>query len=253
MDHEERYLEAVTAAEAEVSRVLVTLLFTDIVGSTEHAAKLGDRAWMRLVEAHHATVRGLITRFDGREVDCAGDGFFATFGTASSAIGCGDAITTSVRSLGLEVRAGLHTGECEHLRWTVQGDRRAHGGPSGQARTAGGGPGHGHRTRRGGRVGDPLRGPWFSDPEGRARAVAAVRRRRSAAARPAGPRECAERWSAQQDRVARWPEDRRVLGHENRPERMNPRLRRGFIHVACCARALHVVDVRAAAVISTIS
>jgi class 3 adenylate cyclase len=114
MDHEERYLEAVTAAEAGVSRVLVTLLFTDIVGSTERAAKLGDRAWMNVVEAHHAMVRGLFTRFDGREVDCAGDGFFATFDTASSAIRCGDAITASVRPLGLEVRAGLHTGECEH-------------------------------------------------------------------------------------------------------------------------------------------
>ncbi len=100
MDHEERYLEAVTAAEAGVSRVLVTLLFTDIVGSTERAAELGDRAWMKLVEAHHATVRKLFTRFDGREVDCAGDGFFATFDTASSAIRCGDAITASVRPLG---------------------------------------------------------------------------------------------------------------------------------------------------------
>jgi class 3 adenylate cyclase len=113
MDHEERYLEAVTAGEAEVSRVLVTLLFTDIVGSTARAAELGDRAWMRVVEAHHVTVRELFTRFDGREVDCAGDGFFATFETASNAIGCGDAITASVRRLGLEVRAGLHTGECE--------------------------------------------------------------------------------------------------------------------------------------------
>jgi class 3 adenylate cyclase len=121
MDQEERYLEAVTAAEAEVSRVLVTLLFTDIVGSTERAAELGDRAWMRLVEAHHATVRELISRFDGREVDCAGDGFFATFDTASSAIGCGGAITTSVRPLGLEVRAGLHTGECEHLAGRFRG------------------------------------------------------------------------------------------------------------------------------------
>ncbi len=121
MDHEERYLEAVTGAEAEVSRVLVTLLFTDIVGSTERAAELGDRAWMRLVEAHHATVRELITRFNGREVDCAGDGFFATFDTASSAIGCGDAITTSVRRMDLEVRAGLHTGECEHLAGRFRG------------------------------------------------------------------------------------------------------------------------------------
>jgi class 3 adenylate cyclase len=85
MDHEERYLEAVTAGEAQVSRVLVTLLFTDIVGSTARAAEMGDRAWMKLVEAHHATVRELFTRFDGREVDCAGDGFFATFETASGA------------------------------------------------------------------------------------------------------------------------------------------------------------------------
>ena len=121
MDHEERYLEAVTAGEAEVSRVLVTLLFTDIVGSTARASELGDRAWMRLIEAHHATVRQLFNRFGGREVDCAGDGFFATFGTASSAIGCGDAITASVRTLGLEVRAGLHTGECERLGGRFRG------------------------------------------------------------------------------------------------------------------------------------
>ena len=121
MDHEERYLEAVTAGEAQVSRVLVTLLFTDIVGSTARAAEMGDRAWMKLVEAHHATVRELFTRFDGREVDCAGDGFFATFETASGAIGCGDAITASVRRLGLEVRAGLHTGECERLGERIRG------------------------------------------------------------------------------------------------------------------------------------
>lgn len=121
MDPEERYLEAVTAGEAEVSRVLVTLLFTDIVGSTARAAELGDRAWTNVIEAHHATVRELFTRFDGREVDCAGDGFFATFGTASSAIGCGDAITASACSLGLQVRAGLHTGECERLGGRFRG------------------------------------------------------------------------------------------------------------------------------------
>lgn len=121
MDHEERYLEAVTAGEAEASRVLVTLLFTDIVGSTMRAAELGDRAWMRLIEAHHAAVRELFARFDGREVDCAGDGFFATFGTATNAIGCGDAITASARPLGLEIRAGLHTGECERLGGRFRG------------------------------------------------------------------------------------------------------------------------------------
>ena len=121
MDQEERYLQAVTAGEAEASRVLVTLLFTDIVGSTKRAAELGDRAWTRLIEAHHAAVRELFARFDGREVDCAGDGFFATFGTASNAIGCGDVITASARSLGLEVRAGLHTGECERLGGRFRG------------------------------------------------------------------------------------------------------------------------------------
>ena len=121
MDHEERYLQAVASREAEASRVLVTLLFTDIVGSTERATELGDRAWLKLVEAHHAAVRELIARFNGREVDCAGDGFFATFDTASTAVGCGNAITDSVRPLGLEVRAGLHTGECEQLDGRVRG------------------------------------------------------------------------------------------------------------------------------------
>jgi class 3 adenylate cyclase len=106
---------------AAARRVLVTLLFTDIVGSTERAARLGDRRWLDLLEAHHATVRAHLTAFDGREVDCAGDGFFATFATASNAIGCGQAIGTSVRRLGLEVRAGLHTGECEQLGTVVRG------------------------------------------------------------------------------------------------------------------------------------
>ncbi len=121
MDQEHRHLEAVTSAELAISRVLVTLMFTDIVGSTRRAVELGDRAWLRLLEAHHTKVRDLLVRFNGREVDCAGDGFFATFGTATSAIACGQAITTSVRSLGLEVRAGLHTGECEHLDGAVRG------------------------------------------------------------------------------------------------------------------------------------
>jgi len=119
MEHE-RHLEPVAEAEAN-SRVLVTLLFTDIVGSTRRVAELGDRAWLRLVEAHHAKVRALLAHFGGCEVDCAGDGFFATFVTATSAIACGTAITTSVRPLGLEVRAGLHTGECERVGAAVRG------------------------------------------------------------------------------------------------------------------------------------
>jgi class 3 adenylate cyclase len=121
MDHEERYLEAVTGGGAEPTRVLVTLLFTDLVDSTRRAAELGDRAWTKLVEVHHAKVRDLLARFDGREIDCAGDGFFATFETASRAIGCGRAVTASVRPLGLQVRAGLHTGECERFQGKVRG------------------------------------------------------------------------------------------------------------------------------------
>jgi class 3 adenylate cyclase len=121
MDHEERYLEAVTGGGAEPTRVLVTLLFTDLVDSTRRAAELGDRAWTKLLEVHHTKVRELLDRFDGHEVDCAGDGFFATFETASRAIGCGRAVTASVGPLGLQVRAGLHTGECERVRGSVRG------------------------------------------------------------------------------------------------------------------------------------
>jgi class 3 adenylate cyclase len=114
-------METTANAAPDASRVLVTLLFTDIVGSTRLAAEIGDRGWMRLIERHHAKVRELFAGFDGREVDCAGDGFFATFDTATSAIRCGDAIRSSVGSLGLEVRAGVHTGECERADSRVRG------------------------------------------------------------------------------------------------------------------------------------
>jgi class 3 adenylate cyclase len=117
----QRYMETTANAAPDASRVLVTLLFTDIVGSTRLAAEIGDRGWMRLIERHHAKVRELFAGFDGREVDCAGDGFFATFDTATSAIRCGDAIRSSVGSLGLEVRAGVHTGECERADSRVRG------------------------------------------------------------------------------------------------------------------------------------
>jgi class 3 adenylate cyclase len=110
-----------TDAETYRSRVLVTLLFTDLVGSTELAAELGDRRWRALLERHHATVRELLDRFRGREVDCSGDGFFATFDTATHAVCCGFALTRSLWSLGLEVRVGLHTGECERLGEKVSG------------------------------------------------------------------------------------------------------------------------------------
>jgi class 3 adenylate cyclase len=94
-------------------RALATVLFTDLVGSTGRAAELGDRRWRDLLEQHHASVRRELERFDGKEVDTAGDGFFATFDGPARAIRCARAIVDAVRPLGLEVRAGLHTGEVE--------------------------------------------------------------------------------------------------------------------------------------------
>jgi class 3 adenylate cyclase len=101
--------------------VLATILFTDIVRSTETAAEVGNRAWAELVERHHALVRGRLDRFRGRELDTAGDGFFATFDGPVRAIRCAEAIVHAVRDLGLEVRAGLHTGECEVVDGKVAG------------------------------------------------------------------------------------------------------------------------------------
>jgi pimeloyl-ACP methyl ester carboxylesterase len=99
----------------EPDRVLATVLFTDIVGSSERAASLGDRAWRDLLESHHALIRRELDRFRGREIDTAGDGFLATFDGPARAIRCARAISEEVRSLGIEVRAGLHTGECEKM------------------------------------------------------------------------------------------------------------------------------------------
>ena len=93
--------------------MLATILFTDIVGSTARAIELGDARWREVVEAHHALVRRQLGRFRGRELDTAGDGFFAAFDGPARAIRCACAITEGVRDLGLEIRAGLHAGECE--------------------------------------------------------------------------------------------------------------------------------------------
>ena len=98
---------------AEPDRVLATLLFTDIVGSTTHAAELGDARWRDLVHRHHALVRQQLARFRGREIDTAGDGFFASFDGPARAVRCARAIVSAIPELGLDVRAGLHTGECE--------------------------------------------------------------------------------------------------------------------------------------------
>ena len=107
--------------QEDPDRVLATVLFTDIVGSTARAAEVGDRAWRGIVEDHHALVRSQLARHRGREVDTAGDGFFAAFDGPARAIRCASAISESVRSLGLEVRAGLHTGECELVDGKVGG------------------------------------------------------------------------------------------------------------------------------------
>ncbi len=106
---------------ATPDRVLATVLFTDLVGSTARAAELGDRRWRDVVEQHHAAVRRELGRFDGREVDTAGDGFFATFDGPARAIRCAGAIVGAVRPLGLDVRAGLHTGEVEVADGKVAG------------------------------------------------------------------------------------------------------------------------------------
>jgi class 3 adenylate cyclase len=124
-DEVERFLTGVWEAggwtEPEPERVLATVLFTDIVGSTEKAATLGDRAWRELLEHHHDLIRRELVRFRGAELDVAGDGFFARFDGPARAIRCACAIMAGVRELGLEVRAGLHTGECELVDGKVGG------------------------------------------------------------------------------------------------------------------------------------
>jgi class 3 adenylate cyclase len=107
--------EFLTGHQADVAddRVLATVLFTDIVDSTRRAAQMGDRDWHALLDAHDAVVRSQLARFRGREVNTSGDGFLAMFDGPQRAIRCATAIRDAVRALGIEVRAGLHTGECE--------------------------------------------------------------------------------------------------------------------------------------------
>jgi class 3 adenylate cyclase len=101
--------------------VLATVLFTDLVGSTERAAQLGDRSWRELLERHNSVIRRELERFRGVEVDTAGDGFFASFDGPARAIACAGTIVEQVQSLGLELRAGIHTGECERMEGKLGG------------------------------------------------------------------------------------------------------------------------------------
>jgi pimeloyl-ACP methyl ester carboxylesterase len=112
LDEIEEFLTGVRHG-AEPDRVLATVLFTDIVDATRRAAELGDRRWRDLLEAHHAVVREQLARFRGREIDTAGDGFLAAFDGPARAVRAAASIADGVTTLGLDIRAGLHTGECE--------------------------------------------------------------------------------------------------------------------------------------------
>ena len=121
LDEVERFVVALGEEEAQLGRALATVLFTDVAGSTEKVAELSDRRWKALVEEHHRRVRGQIARYRGVEVDTAGDGFFASFDGPARAVRCARSIVDAVAPLGIEVRAGVHTGEVETIDGKVGG------------------------------------------------------------------------------------------------------------------------------------
>ncbi len=116
-----REMAGVTPPASTVDTVLATVLFTDIVESTQRQAALGDRAWKDLVTSHHAVVRAALARWRGTENDTAGDGFYATFDGPARAIRCALEVTEQVQQLGIAVRAGIHTGECELIEGKAAG------------------------------------------------------------------------------------------------------------------------------------
>ncbi len=117
----ERFIESVADVEPESDRVLATVMFTDLVGSTERAASAGDLAWRAIVDQHHAAVRRELARHRGREIDTAGDGFFAAFDSPARAIRCALALRSALGDLGLGVKVGLHAGECERVGQGLRG------------------------------------------------------------------------------------------------------------------------------------
>jgi class 3 adenylate cyclase len=117
----QRFIATIRHEEAALDRVLATVLFTDIVGATARASELGDPAWRDIIERHHSVVRAMLRRYRGSEVDTAGDGFFATFDGPARGVRCALAIGEAVGPLGLEIRAGLHTGEVETINDKVGG------------------------------------------------------------------------------------------------------------------------------------
>jgi class 3 adenylate cyclase len=120
LDEIERFLSGL-GDDLHPDRVLATLLFVELVDSTARAAELGDSAWNELLSRYHRLVRAHLARFRGREVDTTGDGLLATFDGPARAVRCGAAIVTSVRDLGLETRAGVHTGEVEQTSTGIRG------------------------------------------------------------------------------------------------------------------------------------
>lgn len=113
LDEIEEFITGIRGGGSDAERLLTTVVFTDIVGSTERAAALGDYRWHDLLDNHDTIVRHELQRFGGREVNTAGDGFVATFSSPSAAIACADAIVDAVAVLGIEVRVGIHAGEVE--------------------------------------------------------------------------------------------------------------------------------------------
>jgi class 3 adenylate cyclase len=121
IDEVEGFAMMLRDEEADFDRILKTVIFTDIVDSTSVAASLGDRAWKELLDRHHASVRAMLARYRGEEVDTAGDGFFAAFDGPARAVRCARAIVEAVQAYGIEVRAGVHTGEVETIDGKIGG------------------------------------------------------------------------------------------------------------------------------------